>query len=88
MPPESSYPSNQAAYLSRQKLAQTRWFAGYCRTFISRDPQPGRPPVEGTSSGPARQGSFVREERNALGQSAGYLDGAANDSTRRRMGQG
>jgi len=34
-----------------QELAQTRWFAGHFRMFISRNPQPDRPPVEGTSSG-------------------------------------
>ena len=49
---EWSDPSNQAAYLLKQEHAQTRWFAGHCRRFISRKPQPGRPPVEGTSSGP------------------------------------
>src|ERR1700739_2399442 len=45
---ECNDPSNQAACLLKQELAQTRWFAGHCRRFISRNPQPGCPPVEGT----------------------------------------
>jgi hypothetical protein len=49
----------------KQELAQTRWFAGHPRIFMSRNPQPGRPPVEGTSSGPASMGR-LREGRNEM----------------------
>ena len=38
---------------------------GYCRMFVSRTPQPGRPPVEGTSSGPTSMGR-LRERRNEM----------------------
>src|SRR5271157_1314599 len=55
-------PPNQTVYLLRQELAQTRWFAGHCRMFIRRNPQPRRPPVEGTSSGPASMARLREEE--------------------------
>ena len=54
-------PSNQTASLPLGELAQRRWFAGYCRMFISRNPQPGLPSSwEGPSSGASM--ARLREE--------------------------
>ena len=47
MPPESNWFVKPVCLL-RQELAQTRWFADHCRMFIRREPQPGRPPMEGS----------------------------------------
>ena len=62
---EAVSPPNQSAYLPLEAgLARTRWFAGHCRTFISRNPQPCRLLVA-TSSGPASTGR-LREGRNEM----------------------
>jgi len=59
---ECSDPSNQAACVLKQELAQTRWVRGYCWMFIRRNPQPSRPPVGGTSSGPVSMVRLREEE--------------------------
>ena len=54
-------PSNQTASLPLGELAQRRWFAGYCRMFISRNPQPGLPSSwEGPRQGPRWHASARR----------------------------
>src|SRR2546422_1363463 len=45
-----SRPTRRLDYLLRQKLVQTRWFAGHYRIFVIWNRQPGRLPVCATLS--------------------------------------